>query len=91
MPLSEVAAWIASAGLRLLQVARVETLSKPPENRSEQFTRLLHLALVTPETRKGSRTARNSGFGKIGPQVFVPATISAVKGVKEGSGFMGLA
>src|SRR5262245_35175875 len=35
--------------LRLLQIARVETLSEPPEHRSQQFARLLHLALVAPE------------------------------------------
>ena len=35
--------------LRLLRVARVETLREPPVNRSEQFARLQHLALVTPE------------------------------------------
>src|SRR5215472_15282323 len=35
--------------LRLLQIARVKALSKPPVNRRQQFARLLHLALVTPE------------------------------------------
>src|SRR5262249_53283864 len=35
--------------LRLLQIARVKPLHKPPVNRSQQFARLLHLALVAPE------------------------------------------
>jgi hypothetical protein len=35
--------------LRLLQVARVEAFGKPPVNRSQEFVRLLHLALVAPE------------------------------------------
>src|SRR6476660_3099791 len=38
--------------LRLLQIARVEAPRKPAVNRSKQFARLLHLALVTPEARK---------------------------------------
>ena len=38
--------------LRLLQIARVEPLRKPPVNRSEQFASLLRLALVAPEARK---------------------------------------
>ena len=61
--------------LGLLQITRVEAFSEPAVNRSKQFTSLLRLPLVTPETRKGSRT-RDSGLN--GPQVFVPATISAV-------------
>ena len=42
--------------LRFLQIARVEPLSEPAVNRSQQFARLLHLALVTPEA--GEREAR---------------------------------
>jgi hypothetical protein len=38
--------------LRLLQVPRVEALREPPVNRSQQFARLLHLALVAPEARE---------------------------------------
>ena len=38
--------------LRLLQIARVETLRKPPVNRSQQFARLLHLALISPQPRE---------------------------------------
>ena len=41
--------------LGLLQIARVEPLSEPPVNRSEQFARLLQLALVAPETREARR------------------------------------
>jgi tetratricopeptide (TPR) repeat protein len=37
---------------RFLQIARLEALSEPPVNRSQQFARLLHLALVAPETRE---------------------------------------
>jgi hypothetical protein len=35
--------------LRFLQIARVEPLSEPPVNRSQQFARFAHLALVAPE------------------------------------------
>ena len=35
--------------LRLFQITRLEPLRKLPINRSQQFARLLHLALVTPE------------------------------------------
>ena len=35
--------------LRVFQIARVEPLSEPPVNRSKEFARLLHLALVAPE------------------------------------------
>jgi hypothetical protein len=35
--------------LRLLQIAHVEPFSEPPVNRSKQFARLLHLALIAPE------------------------------------------
>ena len=38
--------------LRFLQIARVEALSEPAVNRSKQFARFLHLALVAPETRE---------------------------------------
>jgi hypothetical protein len=35
--------------LRFLQIARLKPLRKPPVNRSQQFARFAHLALVTPE------------------------------------------
>ena len=38
--------------LRLLQITCIEPLRKPPVNRSQQFVRLLHLALVAPETHE---------------------------------------
>ena len=41
--------------LRLLQIARVEAFSEPPVNRSQQFARLLHLALVAPTKKKSWR------------------------------------
>ena len=48
--------------LRFFQIARVEPLRKPPVNRSQQFARLLHLALVTPEAREahGGADRRNT-------------------------------
>jgi hypothetical protein len=49
--------------LRLLQIARVEPLSEPPVNRSQQFARLLHLALVAPEACKAHGGAEFPGFG----------------------------
>jgi hypothetical protein len=49
--------------LRLLQIARIEPLRKPPVNRSEQFASLLLLALVTPEARKAHGGAEFPGFG----------------------------
>jgi hypothetical protein len=35
--------------LRLLQIARLKPFRKPPVDRSQQFARFLHLALVAPE------------------------------------------
>ena len=49
--------------LRFLQIARVEPFSKPSVNRSQQFARLLHLALVTPEAREAHCGAEFPGFG----------------------------
>ena len=49
--------------LRLLEVERVEPLSEPPVHRRQQFARLLHLALVTPETREAHGGAEFPGFG----------------------------
>src|SRR6516162_698650 len=49
--------------LCLLQVERVEPLRKPPVNRSKQFARLLHLALVTPDARETHGGAEFPGFG----------------------------
>ena len=48
--------------LRFLQIARVEALRKPPVNRSQQFARLLHLALVAPETREAHGGAEFPGL-----------------------------
>ena len=43
--------------LSLLQIANVEPFREPPINRSQQFARLLHLALVAPEARQAHLTA----------------------------------
>ena len=43
---------LVEQSLGFLQIARVEPLSEPPVNRSQQFARLLHLALVAPEASK---------------------------------------
>jgi hypothetical protein len=40
---------------RFLQIARVETVSEPLVNRSQQFARLLHLALVEMQLRRLAR------------------------------------
>ena len=48
--------------LGFFQIARVEPLRKPPVNRSEQFARLLHLALVTPEACEAHGGAEFPGF-----------------------------
>jgi hypothetical protein len=52
----------AQQRLRLLQIARVETFGKPAVNRSQQFARLLHLALVTSETREAHGGAEFKGL-----------------------------
>jgi hypothetical protein len=49
--------------LRLLQIARVEPFREPAVNRSEQFARLLHLALVAPEACEAHGGAEFPGFG----------------------------
>jgi hypothetical protein len=49
--------------LRLLQIARVESLCEPPVYRSQQFARLLRLPLVTPEARHAHRCAEFPRFG----------------------------
>jgi hypothetical protein len=49
--------------LRFLQIARVEPLCEPAVDRSEQFARLLGLALVTPEPRHPHGYAQFPGFG----------------------------
>ena len=49
--------------LRLLQIARVEAFGEPPVNRSQQFARLLHLALVAPEACEAHGGAEFPGFG----------------------------
>ena len=48
--------------LRLLQIARVEAFREPPVNRSKQFARLLHLALVAPEACEAHGGAEFPGF-----------------------------
>src|SRR5262249_46363970 len=42
----------------LLQIARVEPFREPPVNRSQQFARLLHLALVAPEACEARGSAQ---------------------------------
>ena len=49
--------------LRFLQIARVEPFSEPPVNGSQQFARLLHLALVAPEAGHAHCYAKLPGFG----------------------------
>ena len=49
--------------LRLLQIARVEAFREPAINRSQQFARLLHLALVAPEAGEAHGGAEFPGFG----------------------------
>src|SRR5215467_8040760 len=49
--------------LRFFQITSVEPLSEPPINRSKQFARLLHLALVAPEAREAHGGAEFPGFG----------------------------
>src|SRR5260370_29290240 len=48
--------------LRVLEVARVEPLGKPPVDRSEQFASLLRLALVAPEPCKARSSAEFPGL-----------------------------
>ena len=48
--------------LRLLQIERVEAFREPAVDRSEQFARLLPLALVAPEPRHAHRRAQLPGF-----------------------------
>ena len=43
--------------LRFLQIARVEPFGEPAVNWSQQFVRLLHLALVAPEAREAHGSA----------------------------------
>jgi hypothetical protein len=49
--------------LHVLEIARIEALGEPPVNRSQQFARLLHLALFTPEPRKAHGGAQFPGLG----------------------------
>jgi hypothetical protein len=49
--------------LCLFQIERVEAFGKPAVNRSEQFARLLHLALVAPEACEAHGGAEFLGFG----------------------------
>src|ERR1700731_974605 len=48
--------------LRLFQIACVEPFRKPPIHRSQQFARLLHLALVAPEACEAHGGAEFPGF-----------------------------
>jgi hypothetical protein len=45
------------------RVARVEPLGEPPVHRSQQFARLLHLALRAPEACEAHGGAEFPGFG----------------------------
>src|SRR5262245_5290675 len=49
-------------GLRLLQIARVESLSEPTVDRNKKITGLLPLALIAPEPRKARRGAQLIGL-----------------------------
>ena len=49
--------------LRLFQIARVEPLSEPAVNRSQQFASLLRLALVAPEACEAHCGAKFPGLG----------------------------
>src|SRR5262249_51532006 len=49
--------------LRLLQIARVKPFSEPAVDWREQFTRLLHLALVAPEACEAHGGTQFPGFG----------------------------
>jgi hypothetical protein len=48
--------------LRILQIARVEPLRKPPVHRSQQFARLLRPTLVSPEACEAHGGAEFPGF-----------------------------
>ena len=49
--------------LGFLQIARVEAFSGPVVHGSQEFPRLLHLALVAPETCEAHGGAQFPGFG----------------------------
>jgi hypothetical protein len=49
--------------LGLFQIARVEPFREPPVNRSQQFARVLHLALRAPEACEAYGGAEFPGFG----------------------------
>src|ERR1019366_8563087 len=49
--------------LRLLQIRRVEAFSEPAVDRSEQFSSLPRLPLITPEPRHACGGAELPGFG----------------------------
>ena len=48
---------------RFPQIARAKPLSEPPVQRSQQFARLLQLALVAPEACEAHGGAEFPGFG----------------------------
>ncbi len=48
--------------IRLLQITRIEPLREPPIHRSQQFARLVHLALFAPEAREAHGGAKFPGF-----------------------------
>ena len=49
--------------LRLLQIERVEAFGEPAVDRSKQFARLLHLALIAPEVSEAHGRAELPGLG----------------------------
>ena len=64
-PLADVAhvASCSSSDFASLQIARVKALGEPGIHRSQQIARLLHLALVAPETGEAHGGAEFPGFG----------------------------
>jgi hypothetical protein len=58
-----IAGQLLQQRFRLLQIARVEPFCEPPVNRSQEFARLLRLALVAKKTREARGGAEFPGFG----------------------------
>jgi hypothetical protein len=52
------------------KITRVEPFSEPPVNRSQQFARLMHLALVAPEPHNVMRRLE-AGRSRSPPPVFL--------------------
>ena len=59
---------LVEQSLGFLQIARVEPLRKPPVNRSQQFARFSHLALVAPEACEAHGGAEFPGYPLPVPQ-----------------------